>query len=127
MIVTNIIGDRMLCTGPGPFSYHNWKIKIIYLRKNCRIQLLIGLKNHGGLYISWSDMPGINTKFLLMLLSSPWPNIIVCCGHYRFNCCCGLKLRRFDYCCGLKLRRFSCYRGLKLRKFGCCWLVWSYC
>ena len=128
MIVTNIIGDRRLCTGPSPLSYRNWKIKMIYLRKNSRIRLLTGLKNHGGPYFSWSDLPGINTKLLLMLLSSPWPNITVCCGHYyRLSCCCGLKLRRFGCCCGLKLRRFGCYCGLKLRRFRCCWLVWSYC
>ena len=71
MIVTNIIGDRILCTGPSPFSYRNWKIKMIYLRKNSRIRLLTGLKNHGGPYFSWSDLPGINMKLLLMLLSSP--------------------------------------------------------
>ena len=70
MIVTSIIGDRMLCTGPGPFSYHNWKIKIVYLKKNYRIRLLTRLKNHGGLYFSRLVMPGINMKLLLMLLSS---------------------------------------------------------
>ena len=111
MIVTNIISDRMLCIGPGPFSYCNWKIKIIYLRKNCSIRLLTGLKNHGGLYFSWLDTSRINTKLLLMLLSSPRPNIVVCCGHYKFNCCCGLKLRRFNCYCGLKLRRLIFEEG----------------